>query len=169
MISRAFLAEQQFAGNQPSLDGLPQAHVVGDKQIDPWQTQGLSQWLKLVGIQPNTGAEGRLKQSGVGRRDAVPAERVEIGSEQFRLVEATFRDGLPSLAGEHLGVDLALPQDFKWLTLIVVIDAGQSHQRAVAAGLWRNRLLDQIEPLAYASNLARLRNGRGHCCFALAA
>ncbi len=87
MISRAFLRMQQLAADEHGFDGLAQAHVVGDEQVDPWQEQGLAERLKLVGIQPDAGPEGRLEQPGVGGRDAVPPQGIQIGGESPCRVE----------------------------------------------------------------------------------
>ena len=76
----ARLAQQQLAGDQPGLDGLAQADVVGDEQVHARQPQRLAQRLQLVGVDPDAGAERRLEEARVGRGDAVPAKGMEEGS-----------------------------------------------------------------------------------------
>ena len=78
-----FLAEQQLAGDQAGLDRLAEADVVGDEEVDPRQAQGLAERLELVGVDPDAGPERRLEQLRVGRGDAVPAERVQVGGEEL--------------------------------------------------------------------------------------
>ncbi len=77
-----FFAQQQLTCDQSGFDRLTETHVVGDEQIDAWQTQGLAKWFKLVGVEPNPCTERRLKQIRVGRCNAVPLERVEVGGKQ---------------------------------------------------------------------------------------
>ncbi len=60
---------------------LPEAHVVGDEQVDARQQQRLAQRLELVGVDADAGAIRRLKQLRVGRGDRVPAERAVVGGE----------------------------------------------------------------------------------------
>ncbi len=76
--------EQQLTGDQPGLDGLPQAHVVGDEEVYPRQQEGLLKGLKLVGVELNSGPKRRLKQAGVGRRHAVPSKCIQVGGEKGR-------------------------------------------------------------------------------------
>ena len=59
------LAQEQLAGDQPGLDRLAEANVVGDEQIDPWQEQGLAERLKLVGVESDASPEWRLEQARV--------------------------------------------------------------------------------------------------------
>ncbi len=115
-------AKQQFAGNQAGLDGLPQPDIVGDEQVDARQKQCLSERFELVSVEANAGAEGGLEESGIGRGDAVPAKGVKVGGEEFRFVEPAFRDGIPRLGVQRLGIDLVLPEHFQRLTLSIVVD-----------------------------------------------
>ena len=53
-------AQQKLAGDQPGLDRLAEADVVGDQKVDPRKSQGLAQWQQLIRIEPDSGAERRL-------------------------------------------------------------------------------------------------------------
>jgi hypothetical protein len=85
------LPQQQFAGDEPGLDGLAQANVIGDEQVHARQEQRLAQGFDLVGVDANAGAEGGLEEPGIGGRDAVPAQRMQVGGEQPGRIEATGR------------------------------------------------------------------------------
>ena len=122
-------AQQQLAGDQPRLDGLPEPGVVGDEQVDPRQPQRLAQRLHLVGVDADAGAERRLEQVRVGGRHAVPAQRVQERREPARVVEAPLGEVLPALFLEDAAVDLVVPVDAQRLPLRVVVGAGQRHQR----------------------------------------
>jgi hypothetical protein len=117
------LAEQEFPGDQASLDCLAEADVVGDEQIDPRQAEGFMKRLELIRVNPDASSERRLKQISVGRCHAIPLEGVQVRREQRRRVEPLLCDPLPSVLGNRLGIDLLLPQHFERLALGVVIEA----------------------------------------------
>jgi hypothetical protein len=105
------LAHQQLTHDEARFDGLAQAHVVGNKQVYARHAQGHAQGLQLVGLDLDTGAVGRLKQLGIGGGDAAPAQGMQEGREQARLVKAPAGDAVPVGLTQQTGVDLALPQD----------------------------------------------------------
>ena len=57
------LAQEQLADDQPRLDGLAEADVVGDEEVDAGQQQRLAQRLELVGHHLDAGAERRLEEA----------------------------------------------------------------------------------------------------------
>ena len=118
--------EQQLAGDQSGFDGLAEAHVVRDEEIHARQQKRLAQRLELVGVDADAGAKGRLEELGIGRGDAVPAERVEVGGKMSGLVEPALSDGLPRFAVEDLPVEFELPNDLECLALGVVVEASQA-------------------------------------------
>ena len=97
-------AQQQFARDEPRLDGLAEPDIVGNEQVDPRQPKRLAQRVELVSVDADAGAEGRLKEVGVGRRHAVPRQRAEIRGEQRRIVEALVGHGGPTVVLEDAGV-----------------------------------------------------------------
>ena len=149
-------AQQQLAGDQPRLDGLPEPGVVGDEQVDPRQPQRLAQRLHLVGVDADAGTEWRLEEVRVGRRHAVPAQRVQERREPARVVEALLGEVFPALLLEDAAVDLVVPVDPQRLPLRVVVGAGQRHQRRLARRLRRRDLLDQPPAGAHLDQLAYL-------------
>ena len=150
------LAEQQLAGDEPRLDRLAEPDVVGDEEVHAGQPQRLAQGLELIGVDADAGAEGRLEEAGVGRGDAVPLERVQVGREEPRRVEPPRGDRLPGLGGDDLRVDLLLPEHLERLALGVVVEARQAHERRVVPGARGDDLLDEVLPLTDADDLTRL-------------
>ena len=102
-------AQQQLARDQPRLDRLAEADVVGDEQVDARQAQRLPQRFELVGVDADPGAERRLEEVRIGGRDAVPRQRAQVGGEQGRLVEALSGDGPPAVVLQDPGVQLVRP------------------------------------------------------------
>ena len=126
-------AQQQFARDQPGLDGLAEPDVVGNEQVDARQPKRLAQRVELVGVDANAGAEGRLKEIGVGRGHAVPRQGAEIGRKQRRIVETLIRHGGPAAVLQDAGVDLVFPQYRQRLALRVVVKARQIDKHGFVA------------------------------------
>ncbi len=150
------LAQEQFAGDEAGLDRLAEADVIGDEEIDPGQTQGLLQRLQLVGVDPDAGPEGGLEEVRIGRGDAVPLQRVQVGGEELGRVEAPAGDLLPGFGVDRLGIDFLLPEHLQRLALGVVVEAGHPHEGRVVTGAGSDDIFDQILPLAYTDDLAGL-------------
>ena len=129
------LAQQQLAGDEPGLDRLAEARVVGDEEVDARQAQRLAQRLHLVGVDLDAGAERRLEEVRIGRGDAVPAERVQERRELARVVEALGGEVVPALLLEDAPVELVLPEDLELLALGVVVGAREPDDAALAVGL----------------------------------
>jgi hypothetical protein len=123
--------ETEFVGNEAGFDGLTQAYVVRDEQVDPGEFEGLAEWLELVSLDSDTGAEGGLEELFVGGSDAVPTKGIEIGSEVFWPVEVPFAEFVPCLAIEDYGIEFHLPNNLDLLPLSIVVDAREFHQRSV--------------------------------------
>ena len=155
-----FLAEQEFSGDQPGLDRLAEAHIIGDEEVHPGQAKGLLKGLQLVGVDPDSGPEGGLEEVRVGRCHAVPLEGVQVGREQFRRVEPLARDLLPGFGCDRLGIDLFLPEHLKRLALGVVIEAGHTHEGGVIPGRARDDLFHEVLALPDADNLPCLGSPR---------
>ena len=151
------LAHEKLAKDEPRLDGLPETHVVGDEEVDAGHTEGLPERLKLEGLDLDAGPVGGLEEVVLGRRDAVPAQRVQVGGEEAWLIEAAARDGLPVGAVQLLGVDLLVPQDLEGLPEGVILDAGEAHESAVGRRWWRRDALDEVLAGADPHDLAGLQ------------
>ena len=119
----AFLRRSSSRAIRPGLDGLAEAGVVGDEEVDARQTERLAQRLHLVGVDLDAGAERRLEEVRIGGRDAVPAQRVEEGRELARSVEALGGEVLPTLFLEDPAVELVVPEHVEGLALGVVVRA----------------------------------------------
>ena len=157
---RGVLLIAQLTHDEPGLDRLTQADVIGDKEVDPGQRERLAQRLKLVGHHVDAGAIGGLKEPGVRRRDAVPALRVQIGREQRRVIKAIARDPAPRRPIQELRVQLGLPEHLKRLPLRVIIHTGEAHAGHLILAWRADDLLDEVLSSAHAGDLAWLRRGR---------
>ncbi len=56
-----FFAKEKLAGDETSLDRLAETRVVGNEEVDARQAERLAERFHLVGIDLDSGAEGRLK------------------------------------------------------------------------------------------------------------
>src|SRR5690606_29000872 len=101
-------------------------------------------------------AVGRLKERGIGRGDAVPAQRVEVGREQLGPIEAALGHVLPARAAEDPGVDLTLPQDLERIAERVVFEARERDEGRLAVVAGRGDALDEVLARADADDLAGL-------------
>ena len=153
------LAQQEFAGDEARLDGLPEPGVVGDEEPHTGHRHRHSERLHLVGIQLDPGPEGGLEQPGIGRRDRVPAERVHVGGEPARGVKTARPERRPRFGFQDAAVRLAVPEDFEFLALGVVVRAGQGDAGGMAGGWGRDHPVHEPRPLANLDELADLRWG----------
>ena len=87
--------------DQPGLDRLAEADVVGDQQVDARKPQRLAQRQQLVGVEPDAGAERRLQQIAVGGGRRAPADGLHIGREDLGTVRRTAADLRPRVVLEH--------------------------------------------------------------------
>ena len=111
------LSQQELLEDEPGLDGLSQAHVVGDEEVDPREREGLPERLELVALGDDAGAQRGLEQRGIGRGDAPPAEGVQVGREGARIVGRGVRAEGALARGDDAGVDLGVPDDVEPLAL----------------------------------------------------
>ena len=155
------LAEQQLARDEPGLDGLAEAGVVGDEEVDAGHPERLAERLHLVGVDLDAGAERRLEEVRIGGGDAVPAKGVEERAEMAGRVEAPGADGAPRLPIEDAAVDLEVPVDLQRLPLGVVVGAREADpgRRGRVAGV----LLDRLHEPAPRAHLDQLADARGAC------
>jgi hypothetical protein len=152
------LAHQQFAQDKTGLDGLAEADVVSDEQVDPRQRQRLAQRFELIEGHVDAGAEGRLEQAGIGRRNAVPSNRAQVGGKPLRRVESALAVAPPRALVKDAGVHLLFPQDLEAIGLRVVIEAGKPDQRLLPRLRRRRNLLDQVMARPHRHNLPGRRN-----------
>jgi hypothetical protein len=73
--------QQHLLDDQPRLDGLAQADVVGDEQIDPSHVDGAYQRVELEVFDADATAERCLQETSVGIGGGSPAHSIEEGFE----------------------------------------------------------------------------------------
>ena len=117
---RARWRSSSSCDDQPRLDGLAQADVVGDEQVHAGHLERAHDRVELVVLDLDAAPERRLEVLLVGRGDRAPANGVEEGIEPARLVEA-LRLGKRLLA-DDAGARLELPDDPQLLAEPVVLD-----------------------------------------------
>jgi hypothetical protein len=80
----------------------------------------------LIGIQPNTGTEGRLEKVTVRGGGRSPTKRLEVGGEDGRIVRSVACNRLPTLVLQDRCINLGSPDDLSGFALRVIIDACQA-------------------------------------------
>ena len=123
------LAKQQLAGDESGLDGLAEAGVVGDEQVDAGHAERLAERLHLVGVDLDAGPKRRLEEVRIGGGDAVPAQGVQERAEMAGRVEAPAADVVPRLLLEDATVDLEVPVDLQGLPLGIIVGAREADAR----------------------------------------
>ena len=120
------VAQDQFLDDQPGLDGLAQAHVVGDEQVDARHLDRAHHRVELVVLDVDAAAERRLQGPHVGGGGRAPAHGVEEGIESSGRIEAGRSRQRRPLADLRAG--LQLPDDLQFLAQGIVLDRRQRDQ-----------------------------------------
>ena len=124
--------DDEFEGDHPGLDGLAEAHVVGDQQVDPWHLDRPHHGVKLVVLDVDAGAERCLDVRDVRRGRSAPADGIEKGVKLVGRVEAG-RVGQGDLLDDP-GPWLQLPNDVQFFAEAVVLDRRQRDEGLRAPG-----------------------------------
>ena len=152
-------AQQQLAQDQAGLDRFAEADIVGDQQIDPRQLERLAERKELIGVEPDTGAKGRLQQLAVGGAGCLPADGAEPGLEHRDIVGAVAVEDRPRIVVELVRRNLGLPDDIEPLALRVVIDTGQGQARLAP---FRRYRLYEPSPAAHRHEISNRKSRRRH-------
>ena len=115
--------------------------------------------LELERLHLDAGPVRRLEQLGVGRGDATPTHRVQIGGEAFGVVEPARGYGSPTTVVNDLGIRFVLPEHMGLLAEGVVFEAGEVDEGGVTRSRRQGDVLDQILARADADDGA---GGEGH-------
>ncbi len=120
------MAKHELLHDQPRLDRLAQADVVGDEEVGTGHRQRPHDWVELILLDLDAGAEGRLQHGRVRRGDRAPPHGVEEGVEVAGRVETArgIRQCMPLVGG---GARLQLPHNTEPLVTGVVLNAHQAH------------------------------------------
>jgi hypothetical protein len=87
--------QQQLLNDQTGFDGLAEADVVGDEQIDARHVDGAHQRVELEVLDADAAAERRLEEPTVGVGGCAPAHGVEEGVEHVES-SCPVTDGKPA-------------------------------------------------------------------------
>ena len=161
-IPHGGIAKRPRQRSPAGLDGLAEAGVVGDEEMDAGHPERLAERLHLVGVDLDAGAERRLEEVRIGGGDAVPAKGVEERTEIAGRVEAPGADGAPRLLIEDAAVDLEVPPDLQRLPLGVVVGAREADpgRRGRVVGVLLHRLHEPA-PRAHFDQIADARGAGG--------
>ncbi len=117
------MPDDEFQGDKTRFNGLAQAHVVGDQQVDPWHLDGPDHGIELIILDVDAGAERGLDVLQVGGRSRPPANGIEESVEALWCIEPRgFRQG--DLL-DDLRPRLDLPDDLKLFPGGVILDREQ--------------------------------------------
>ena len=151
------LAQEQLAGNEPGFDGLAQADVIRDEEVDAWQHERFAQGFKLIGIQAMPARNGAWNKRGsvvtqfqrrVCRYAAKRAGRTPAEQSTPTPHPSEWPDRVPApRALQVAGPDCRR----RYKTTAPALLAGNG---------WRNDILNKVEPLPHTSNMAGRRDGQ---------
>ena len=99
-----------------------------------------------------------LQETGVGRGDTIPPQRVQIGGEVLGRVEPALGNPRPLLTRQDSGIQLSLPEYFQLLALRIVFYAREFYERRIFLSWSRDETLHQVESLADSDDLANFWN-----------
>ncbi|MDH6449558.1 hypothetical protein M2155_001966 [Streptomyces sp. SAI-119] len=104
-------SQQQLLDDEASLDGLAEADVIGEEQVDTGGADRAGDGFELVGLDGDAGAERRLEGLDVGGGDGRPADGVEERGETGRRVVLSGRRVGQGAAVEDAAAGLDFPDD----------------------------------------------------------
>lgn len=114
------MPDDEFEDRHPGLDGLAEAHVVGNQQIDPRHLDRTHHRIKLIIFDVNSAAERGLDRLYVSSGSGSPAHGIEECVESNGIVVAC-RVGERNLL-DDLGSWFQFPEDLQLLSESVVFD-----------------------------------------------
>jgi hypothetical protein len=82
------VSNDEFQHRHTGLDGLAEADIICDEQVDPWHLDGPDDRIKLVVLDLDAGAEGSLDVRHVGGRGGTPADGIQKGIEAVGRINA---------------------------------------------------------------------------------
>ena len=161
------VTQQQLLDDEPGLDRLAEADVIGDQQRRARHPQRADERLELEILDRDPTAKRRLQRPMICTRDRAPADGVEKRVQLGRVIQAARGDDRELGALADLGPRLDLPDDLKLLAGRVILDGDQRDEMLNRAAVERGlRVASDIRndphPAADVGDLAGLRRrGRG--------
>ena len=140
--------------DEPGLDGLPETHIVCNREIHARQEQSLAKRLQLIRVDADARTVGRLKELRIGRRDRVPAQRVVVGAELAWIVEMSLRQLRPVRGADALCINFFFPENFQVLPFGVVFETGESDEGLVLRRGRGFHAFHEVSPRPHADDLA---------------
>jgi hypothetical protein len=122
------MPQDHFLYDEASFDGLAEANIIGDEQVDPRHRKSPDNWVELVFVYLNAAAERGLQGFVVGLGDCPPANGVEKGSQALGIIERVrvWKGRILVNSGSRF----QLPDDLKLFTYAVVFDGRELDQVA---------------------------------------
>ncbi|MDH6438194.1 hypothetical protein M2158_006735 [Streptomyces sp. SAI-144] len=138
-------AQHELLHDEAGLDGLAEADVVGEEEVDAGRADRAGDRLQLVRLDGDAGAERGLEGFAVGGRDGGPADGIEEGGEAVRGVVGA-RGGVGQGAGgQDAAAGLDLPDHREGVAEAAVgdgleVDQGRWTPVLLAVGRGQGRL-----------------------------
>src|SRR5438309_944699 len=114
------MTQDHFLHYETSFNGLAQANIVGDQQIDPRHGQRPHHRIKLVLINFNAAAEWGLQRAVVSLGNRPPTHCIQKSSQTLGMIERNWVRQRGFLT--HTSAWFNLPDDLKFLAKAVVLD-----------------------------------------------
>jgi len=156
------LTKHQLLHDETGFDGFPEAYVVGDEEVDARQLERLFERGKLMIEQVDAGTERGLEEAGIGGRDGVPLEGMEVGGEAARRVQRR-RSAQTGLCGaDDARPELSFPEDRERTARGIVVEAGEAHKGVLVANArGGDDFVNEVVAVADLGNVPNLGQGVG--------
>ena len=114
------MPQQHLLDDETGLDGLADADVVGDEQIDASHVDGAHQWVELEVLDADATAKRRLQKTSVRVGGGTPAHCIEKRFEGVGVILAG--DRRQPRTFDDLCSGLNFPYDLDLFTQAILID-----------------------------------------------
>src|SRR5947209_8072574 len=108
------VAYDKLLADQPGLNGLAQANIIGDEQVGTRHLDGSHHRVKLVIFQFDAAAEGSLQSAYISARNRTPMHRVKKRIESLWEIKAKRRR--QGILLDDPGSRLDFPDDLQFLS-----------------------------------------------------
>jgi hypothetical protein len=120
------VAEHELVDDEAGLDGLAEAHIIGEEDVCARHAQAANQRVELIILEFDPAPKWRLKGSAIGRGDRAPTNGIQEGVKDNGIVKACWlRQRAPF---ERSCGRLDLPDNLQGLAGALVIDRRKGDQ-----------------------------------------